>query len=262
MRNDCGLFMPQFSYADFLCPRVVMGVYYKLVEDLDMRDILFEYGKYIMLGICALDLLITLGLGGAIFKTGRFVTFLCFLLGLGITFDALMLASGWLAESVSSLEILGTLHSYRFLVHGAVLPLLIVISFYALEPTAGGKALAWLIGLVFIAAGVAAAWFTVTERTELAGLVWLTASSDTPAWARIVFIALPIACAVFLLLAGIALVSTRKNVSLIFAAILGIVPAIVAIVTGNSDFTFIFNALSELLVLLFVRIYCGSLKKD
>ena len=71
-----------------------------------------------------------------------------------------------------------------------------------------------------------------------------------------------IVIAVFLLLAGIAVASTRKNIALIVAAILGLLPHYLTLVLPRlSDYGFIFGAIGEMLLILFIKIYNNSIKK-
>ncbi|MBR0385068.1 MAG: hypothetical protein IJI05_00805 [Erysipelotrichaceae bacterium] len=181
-----------------------------------MQDILLNYGEYIMFGICAVDVLLLLSSFTGIFRTKRFVTFLTFILIAGITFDAAVIATGALADTF---PILQQIHTYRFLVKGIVMPLMIVIAFYAMEPTAGGQAIAWVIGLIAMGVSGAAGWFTQIETSVFADFYLYGVSAATPQWVTVVQLVMPIVSAVFLLLSAIAVVAAKKNVALIFAVI-------------------------------------------
>ena len=225
-----------------------------------MADFLLDYCEYIVWGLCAIDLLITIATFLKIFKTGKFVTFISFLVALGVTYNVAMIGA---TRFVDVLPVINIVHSYRYVVFGTVVPLLVLLGFYAMEPNAGGKAVAWVISLLVIGAGAAAGWFTEVHARALAGgLIRYLATSSSPAWCAIVLRVVPIVSTVFLLLAGIAVASTRKNIALIVAAVLGFLPHYLTLFLPRlSDYGFIFGAVGEMLLILFIKIYNNSIKK-
>lgn len=224
-----------------------------------MRDFLLSYSQYIMMAVFVIEVLTVLGLFSALFKVRKMVVFITILLVLGLCFDSGMIAAG---RFIGDGELLQTLSRYRYLAHGVLVPLMVVISMYALEPTRGGKLLAWGLGFLLMAAGAAMGWFTEIEKVEIANMLRYSSSAATAVWARIIGISLPIIGVVVMFLCGLAVLVKQKRISLLFAAVIALVPHIVAPATGNLDLAFVFSAVGEMLMALFLLGYCDGIKKE
>lgn len=224
-----------------------------------MIGFLKDFGQYILMAIAVIEALLVFGLFSELFQVKKFVVFLTIVFTLGLFFSNVMPT---IIRFIGETSWTQSLSHYSYVVHGALAGLLVIISLYLLEPTTGGQLMAWGIGLLLMVVGAVTAWFSPIEKVETANIVRYVAGSSTPTWMNIISFVLPIISIAMLLLAGIAIFSQKKNVVVILAAILLIVPYAVVPLTDTQEYSFLIHGIAELLMIVFLLGYYSSLKKE
>ena len=169
----------------------------------------------------------------------------------GLAYDAIILALGRFLPDVMLLP----LSQARFILSGALIPLLLPISGYVLGWKKPAMTVVWIITVTLAALGVAAACFEQLEIVGVAHVVRCASSDATPAWAKAVNGAMAGGMVVPLLLAGIVLLFRGRGPLVLLAAVLMFAAAAFAPATGNTDLNFATTMVGEVLMVLFLAWY-------
>ena len=224
-----------------------------------MREIILHYGKYIAYGLAVINLLLTVSLLSTNRSISKSLAMIMGLVGLGLTYDAVIVAIGSLLKDNS---LLLPLSQARYYLHGVMVPLMIPISLYALQPTKQGKVFTWILTLVFLALGIAIAYFTKLEPKEIASIYRYTTAAETPKWASIADGIMTIGGVVLLLVSSVIVLKNQKNIALLLSGIFMLVFSALGPVTGNLDLSFLIGMVGETLMLLFFLIYVRTVKGE
>lgn len=170
----------------------------------------------------------------------------------GLFYDALIISLG---SVLNDGALLRGLSQVRFISHGALIPLLLPICFYALGWKKLGKTIGWIVTGLIMALGIAEGFATVIELSEIAGVSRFTAGAATPAWAESVSSLLSFGTVIPLMIAGIIVWVKQKTPTLFLSGFLMFAFSALGPATGNTDLIFIISMFGEALMVLFFLLY-------
>ncbi len=218
-----------------------------------MREFLLHNGPVLVWAITAFHALILILAFRGWAKTRQALFLLLGLLCFGLCYDALIQALG---ASLGEGSLLRFLSRFRFVFHGALIPLLFPICAYALDFKKPWKIAVWVLTGVVIALGIAEGFATVLMKEELAGVLRMKADKElTPAWAEGVSNLLAFGTIIPVILAGIVAWIKQKTPLLFLAGFLMFAFAALAPATGNMDLNFLVTMFGEVFLVLFFLLY-------
>ena len=169
----------------------------------------------------------------------------------GLLFDgAVILLGRWLPEGL-----LRTLSVGRYLFHGLCMPLLLMITVYALGGKGKVAKVFWAVAAVLMAVGGVAGLLTKLDVVDFAGFLRCTGSDATPHWADSYLSVLSVAMVVPLILGGIWLMIQKKGPFLFLSGLFMFVFSALGPATGNIDLIFLIGMIGEALMVLFFLLY-------
>ena len=164
----------------------------------------------------------------------------------GLLFDgAVILLGRWLPEGLLRVLSMG-----RFLFHGLCMPLLLMISVYALGGNGKVVKAFWIVAALLMAVGAAAGLLTKLDMVDFAGFLRCTGSDATPKWADSYLSILSVVMVLPLLLAGIWLMIQKKGPFLFLSGLFMFVFSALGPATGNIDLIFLIGMIGEALMVL------------
>ena len=216
-----------------------------------MRDFLIGNGPLVVGVLVLIEALVLVGLLRVYKRTKKPMILCMALVTAGLLFDGAVILTGrWLPEGL-----LRTLSMGRYLFHGLCMPLLLMITVYAL----GGKGkLAkafWIVAAVLMALGAAAGLLTKLNVVDFAGFVRCTGSDATPKWADSYLSVLSVAMVVPLILGGIWLMIRKKGPFLFLSGLFMFAFSALGPATGNVDLIFLIGMIGEALMVLFFLLH-------
>lgn len=225
-----------------------------------MREFLLENGQLIAVGIAGTEVFITLILLILALVRKKASIVLMFLVSLGLTFDAIMVAFG---GSFSD-DLLMILSKVRYVAHGLLLPLSIAICGYVLKwEYSFGLKLCWLLSILLCGAGAAAGWFRETELVTVADIVrYAPLESATPEWANLVTKVLSYGTVIPLILSGLINVFRSKNPAILLGGLSMLGFSLLGPLTGNKDLIFLISMGGECLLAFFYMLHALTAFKD
>ena len=211
-----------------------------------MRDFLIGNGPLVVGALLLIEAAVLVGLLRE-YKRAKKPMVLCMaLVTAGLLFDgAVILLGRWLPEGLLRFLSMG-----RYLFHGLCMPLLLMITVYAL----GGKGKAvkafWAVAAVLMALGAVAGLLTKLTVTDFAGFVRCTGSDATPKWADSYLSVLSVAMVVPLLVGGVWLMIKKKGPFLFLSGLFMFAFSALGPATGNVDLIFLIGMIGEALMVL------------
>ena len=164
----------------------------------------------------------------------------------GLLFDgAVILLGRWLPEGLLRVLSMG-----RFLFHGLCMPLLLMISAYALGAKGKAAKAIWAVAALLMALGALSGFLTKLEMVDFAGFLRCTASDATPPWADRFLSILSVAMVIPLILAGIWLMIKKKGPFLFLSGLFMFAFSALGPATGNIDLIFLIGMIGEALMVL------------
>ncbi|MCR5663580.1 MAG: hypothetical protein K6G17_01730 [Oscillospiraceae bacterium] len=170
----------------------------------------------------------------------------------GLFYDALVQALG---TALGTGEALTLLSRFRFVFHGALIPLLFPICAYALDFKKPWKIAVWALTAVVIVLGVAEGFATELVPEEMAGILRCKSGEATPGWAKGVSYLLAFGTIIPVILAGVAVWIKQKTPLLLLAGLLMFVFAALGPASGNKDLNFLITMIGEVFLILFFLLY-------
>ena len=218
-----------------------------------MREFLLQNGPVLAWAITAFHaLILVLSLLGYR-KTREPLFLLLCLLCFGLCYDALIQALG---ASLGEGAALTGLSRFRYVFHGALIPLLFPICAYALDFKKPWKIAVWVLTGVVVALGIAEGFATVMVPERAAGILRMASDkSATPGWATGVSMLLAFGTIIPVILAGIAAWIKQKTPLLFLAGLLMFAFAALGPATGNMDLNFLITMFGEVFLVLFFLLY-------
>ncbi len=194
-------------------------------------------------------------------KSKNMLYLLTGLVTVGLFYDALIICMG---QVLGDGALLKGLSQFRFISHGALIPMLFPICIYALDRkgTMGiAKKVVWgataLISCLGIAEGIA----TVLESKTIEGIVRYAASDATPVWADKVSGLLSYGTVVPLMIVGIIVWIKQKTPHLFLSGFLMFAFAALGPASGNFDLIFYVSMYGEFFMILFLTLYSDRVQK-
>ena len=179
------------------------------------------------------------------------------LITLGLFYDALILALGGI---IPSGPILVGLSRFRFVFHGALIPLLFPICAWGLNFSRPWRIAVWILTGILTVLGVAEGFATVLELREIAGVIRYASGESTPGWAAAVSNLLSFGTVIPLMIAGVAAWIRQKTPHLFLSGFFMFLFSALGPATGNTDLIFVVSAFGEVMMVLFFLFY--DLKKE
>ena len=174
------------------------------------------------------------------------------LVGAGLCYDALIMALG----SFIGLPLLPLLSKLRFISHGMLIPLNLIICAYALPLRRKPLAAAWVVTGIVMAVGAAAGVCReIAPAEEIGGIVRYVSVSPKDAWMERVNSVLSYGSVLPVIAVGIVVLIRQKTPSLLLAGVLMFLFAALGPATGNFDLIFLISMFGELFLILFFLIY-------
>ena len=175
----------------------------------------------------------------------------------GLLFDgAVILLGRFLPEGL-----LKALSMGRYLFHGLCMPLLLMISVYALGLKGTALKVFWGVAALLMALGAVAGLMTKLNVVDFAGFLRCTGSDATPKWADSYLSTLSVAMVIPLILVGIWLMIKRKGPFLFLSGLFMFAFSALGPATGNIDLIFLIGMIGEALMVLFFLLHAKKVAK-
>ena len=175
----------------------------------------------------------------------------------GLLFDgAVILLGRWLPEGFLKVLSMG-----RYLFHGLCMPLLLMISVYALGLKGTAVKVFWGLAAVLMALGAASGLMTKLNVVDFAGFVRCTGSDATPKWADSYLSILSVAMVIPLILVGVWLMIKKKGPFLFLSGLFMFAFSALGPATGNVDLIFLIGMIGEMLMVLFFLLHAKKAAK-
>ena len=217
-----------------------------------MREFLLANGPVLVWVIPAIEaVILVLALRGYA-RTKEILYLLTALVSFGLVYDALVQALG---SSLGEGPVLTGLSRFRFVFHGALIPLLFPICAYALNFKKPWKIVVWVLTAVVIVLGIAEGFATQLVPEDFAGILRMKSGDATPGWAKGVGYLLAFGTIIPVILAGILIWIKQKTPLLLLAGLLMFVFAALGPATGNMDLNFLITMFGEIFLVLFFLLY-------
>ena len=223
-----------------------------------MRDFLISICPTTIWCIVALEVLVAILLFVQAKKAKQPLAFWAGVMTLGLILDAAIIGLGTVLDP----DTLAAVSPVRFLAHGLLIPLLLPICGYALRWKKPAMTALWIVTVLLMAAGVAQALCTVLELREIAGVKRYASGEATPKWADLISQVLSFGTVIPMIVAGIVVWIKQKNPHLFLSGFLMFAFSALGPATGNSDLIFFISMFSEVLMVLFLYLYCRRRAKN
>ena len=217
-----------------------------------MRDLLLASCPVMTWVIAAIHLVLMLLAFRGWKRTKEPLYLLTALVVLGLFYDALILACGGVLKEGA---LLAGLSRFRFVFHGALIPLLFPICAYALNFNKTWKTIVWVFTGALIVLGIAEGFATELTAQQVAGIVRYTSGDATPGWAQAVSSVLSYGTVVPLIIAGVIVWIKQKTPFLFLAGFLMFLFSALGPATGNFDLIFYISMFGEVCMALFFLLY-------
>ena len=214
-----------------------------------MRDFLLTICPYAIWSIAAAELLIAIML---LRLKKRPIVICSVLVTFGLILDAVIIGLGAFLPG----SVLAAISPVRFVAHGILIPLLFPICGYALKLKKPVMVGVWVFTVLLMIAGAAEGIATVLEPKKIAGVVRYASSENTPGWADIISRILSFGTVIPMMIAGIVVWVKQKTPHLFLSGFFMFAFSALGPATGNSDLIFFISMFGELLMVLFLYLYC------
>ncbi len=216
-----------------------------------MRDFLIGNGPMVVGVLLFIEGLVLICLLREYKRTNAPMVLCMALVTAGLLFDgAVILLGRWLPEGLLRVLSMG-----RYLFHGLCMPLLLMITVYALGAKGKVVKVFWAVAAVLMVLGAAAGLLTKLNVVDFAGFVRCTGSDATPKWADSYLSTLSVAMVVPLLLGGIWLMIKKKGPFLFLSGLFMFAFSALGPATGNIDLLFLIGMIGEALMVLFFLLH-------
>ena len=189
-------------------------------------------------------------------KTKNIIFLLSGLICVGLTYDALALALGsFLTEGA----LFAAISRLRYVLHGALIPLLFLICGYALNAKGLWKTAVWVLTGILTVLGIADGCIRQLGVANVAGICRYI-SLSAPAWAEIVNSLLTFGTVIPMMIVGIVVWVKQKTPHLFLSAFLMF--AFSGLGAACLELMFYISMYGELLMALFLLLYADKKVKN
>ena len=216
-----------------------------------MRSFLCNICPYAIWVIVFCEVIIAVLLFASWKKEKQPISFLSFLVTVGLILDASIIGLGSFLPG----EKLSAISPVRFIAHGLLIPLLIPVCGYALRLKKPVMKVLWLFTALLMAAGAAEGACTVLEQKEVAGVIRFASSQATPGWAQMISRLMSFGLVIPLILIGVVTWIRQKTPHLFLSGFLMFAFSALGPATGNADLIFFISMFGELFMVWFLYLY-------
>ena len=174
------------------------------------------------------------------------------LVAFGLFYDALIQALG---APIGEGTALKGLSRFRFVFHGALIPLMFPLCAEALNLKKPWKIAVWALTGIVIVLGIAEGFATELVPERMAGILRMKSGEGTPAWAEGVSMLLAFGTIIPVILTGIWVWISQKTPLFFLAGLLMFVFAALGPATGNLDLNFLITMFGEVFLIGFFLLY-------
>lgn len=186
-------------------------------------------------------------------SSGEPLNLLCAGVVLGLLYDSLILSLGMILPEGALLK---GLSQVRYISHGALIPLLLPISAYALNFKKTGKTVVWILTGILIILGIGSGITTGTAAEHVGVVRYACDKAATPGWAYTVSTSvLAYGMVIPLIIAGIIVWIRQKTPFLFLSGFLMFAFSALGPATGNFDLIFFISMFGEVFMVLFFLLY-------
>ena len=180
-------------------------------------------------------------------------------LSFGLCYDAFVIGIG---KFIGDGALLRALSPFRYIASGLLIPLLLVISFSALNWDGVKMIVIWVITIIFMAFGGAAAVVTDLGLKEEFGILRYVSLDSTPKWADGISSASAIGAVIPVIIVGIIVWKKRKNPFIFIGGLLMFVMSAIGPATGHFDLIVLFSMVGEVLMVYSYFLFAKTVKGD
>lgn len=224
-----------------------------------MREALINNSFAILLLCFIIELLLFVYLLYKAIKHKKTPYSLCGIICAGLFFDVGIIFLG--NYMMGSLDILKSLSLLRFILHGALTPLCLMVCAYVLKVNKKSLKTWWCITVIIMIVGSVSALFTDLILDDSAGIIRYSSSANTPIWSTVTVLALSFATVIPIIISGIIVIVKRKEVYLFLSGLFMFLFSMIAPATGNNDLNFLITAFGEILLILFMYLAINKIYK-
>ncbi len=181
------------------------------------------------------------------------MTLVCF----GLVYDALIIATGAILPE----GLFFVLSQIRFISHGILVPLNLLICAYALRWDGLKMKIMYGITGIISLLGLAAGIVKKLEIVDFAGIIRCKSSSLSPAWSEGIHSLISYGTVFPLIIFGIIVWIKQKTPFLFLSGLLMFVFSALAPATGNFDLIFLISMFGECFMVLFFLLYAQKYSK-
>lgn len=184
-------------------------------------------------------------------KIKRLVFILLLIQCVGFVYDGLIMLIGY---SMSD-SVLKGFNIVRYILHGILVPILIAFTGYALQFRRDKLYINWVITIIFIILGVAAAACTKLEIQEFGNIKRCGQHDDTPSWVGSVDTVMNIGSVIYMLIAGIILFIIKREFFYFLSGLFMLIFSAIGPASGNADLNFLLSVYGEILMIIFLFVF-------
>jgi len=184
-------------------------------------------------------------------KLKRLVFILLLIQCVGFVYDGLIMLIGY---SMSD-NVLKGFNIVRYILHGIMVPILIAFTGYALQFRRDKLYINWVITIIFIILGVAAAACTKLEIQEFGNIKRCGQHDDTPRWVSSVDTVMNIGSVIYMLIAGIILFIIKREFFYFLSGLFMLIFSAIGPASGNADLNFLLSVYGEILMIIFLFVF-------
>ena len=186
------------------------------------------------------------------FKIRRLVFILLMIECVGLLYDSLIMLIG---KNLSD-NALKITNIFRYVLHAILVPILIAFTGYALQFRRDKLYTNWVITIICIIIGLAAAIATKMEIEEEFGkLKRCGIHNETPGWVNPIDTVMNIGSIIYMIIAGIILLIVKREFFYFLSGFFMLVFSAIGPATGNTDLNFLLSVYGEILMVIFLFIF-------
>ena len=169
---------------------------------------------------------------------------------IGLIYDGTIILLGF---SMSD-NVLLFFNKLRFILHGFLVPLLILFSGYALNLEGRKKLYNSIVSLLLSIIGIIVGIVTKLEIVNSI-LKRCTFSRDESKFVKIIFSLMNIGCVIYMIVAGIILYVKRRDYLFFLSGFCMFIFSAIGPATGNSDLNYLLSMYGEVLMIIFLYLF-------
>ena len=211
----------------------------------------FNYGLYMVWGLALIESVLTILFFMDFHKKKGWLIFLMGVLSFSMAYDAIIIGIGVFTAE----PILRVFSRMRFVNHGLLVPLNLMVCSYAMYWRGKKKTFAWILTIALMILGTVAGIKREIDTMDFAGMIRFVSVSPDGSWTEIVSKLFSFGTILPVIATGIYLTVRFKQPEFLIAGILMFAFSALAPATGNADLTFLISMFGEMFMLLFYLIY-------